>query len=164
MRLANADVLPFEFTNLADTVNRYVVELGMLAARGEGAKSVDLEPMKSALTALSESARRYEMALQQATAADFKAVKDFKALNALLYKSERKLTNEQGLPRRPWFKHQLYAPGFYTGYGVKTIPGVREALEEKQWHEVEPQVKNVSAALRALAAQLDEATRLLDGR
>ena len=164
MRLANADVLPFEFTNLADTVNRYITELGMLAARGEAAKPVDLEPIKAALTALSESARRYETALQQATAADFKSVKDVKALNALLYKSERKLTNEQGLPRRPWFKHQLYAPGFYTGYGVKTIPGVREALEEKQWQEVEPQVKNISAALRALAAQLDEATRLLDGR
>jgi N-acetylated-alpha-linked acidic dipeptidase len=85
-------------------------------------------------------------------------------LNELLYKSERKLTNEQGLPRRPWFRHQLYAPGFYTGYGVKTIPGVREAIEQKQWNEVEPQMKNVTAALNALTAQIDAATHLLDGK
>ena len=86
------------------------------------------------------------------------------ALNQLLYQSERKLTNERGLPRRPWFVHQIYAPGFYTGYGVKTIPGVREAIEEKQWDEVEPQIKNASAAIQALSSQIESATKMLEGR
>jgi N-acetylated-alpha-linked acidic dipeptidase len=164
MRLADAEVLPFEFTNLANTVGRYADELEKLAARSNAPKPANFAPLKSSIAALSESAKRYEAALQKATAGGFAAIKQFKALNELLYTSERKLTNEQGLPRRPWFKHQLYAPGFYTGYGVKTLPGVREALEQKQWSDVEPQMKNVSAALQSLASQIDAATRLLEGK
>ncbi|MBI3653999.1 MAG: M28 family peptidase [Acidobacteria bacterium] len=164
MRLADADVLPFEFTNLADTVSRYTNELEKLAAKNNAPRTVNFAPLKAALTALTVSARRYEVALKQATGAGFVSVKKLQTVNELLYTSERKLTNAQGLPRRPWFKHQLYAPGFYTGYGVKTIPGVREALEEKHWNEVEPQMKNVSAALQSLASQLDAATRLLEGK
>ncbi|MEW6130428.1 MAG: transferrin receptor-like dimerization domain-containing protein [Acidobacteriota bacterium] len=164
MRLASADVLPFEFTNLADTVTRYANELETLAARTSATKPVNFAPLKSAIANLTEKAKAYEAALQKASAANFAAVKDARALNQLLYQSERKLTNEQGLPRRPWFRHQLYAPGFYTGYGVKTIPGVREALEEKKWNEIEPQMKNVSAALQWLTAQLDAATKLLEGK
>jgi N-acetylated-alpha-linked acidic dipeptidase len=91
-------------------------------------------------------------------------VKQAKDLNQLLYQSERKLTSEQGLPRRPWFRHQIYAPGFYTGYGVKTIPGVREAIEEKHWDEVEPEMKKAVAAIQALASQVEAATKLLEGR
>ncbi len=68
------------------------------------------------------------------------------ALNALLYQSERKLLSEAGLSRREWFKHQIYAPGFYTGYGVKTLPGVREAIEQKNWAEAAEQVKVSSEA------------------
>jgi N-acetylated-alpha-linked acidic dipeptidase len=164
MRLAGADVLPFEFTNLAETVSRYEDELEKLASRSNAPKTVNFASLKSAIALLAESAKRYEAALQKATAASFAAVKQFKALNERLYQSERKLTNEQGLPRRPWFKHQLYAPGFYTGYGVKTIPGVREALEQKQWKEAEAQMKNVNGALQALAAQIDTASRLLEGK
>jgi N-acetylated-alpha-linked acidic dipeptidase len=164
MRMANADVLPFEFTNLADTVSRYANELEKLAARSNAPKPVNFASLKSAVTALGESARRYETALQKASANGFTTVKQLKALNELLFQSERRLTNEQGLPRRPWFKHQLYAPGFYTGYGVKTIPGVREAIEQKQWNDVEPQMKNVNVALQALTSQLDAATRLLEGK
>jgi N-acetylated-alpha-linked acidic dipeptidase len=164
MRLADAEVLPFEFTNLADTVNRYEEDLEKLAAKSNAPKPISFSPLKSAIATLGESAKHYEVALQKATAANFTSVKNAKMLNELLYKSERKLTNEQGLPRRPWFRHQLYAPGFYTGYGVKTIPGVREAIEQKQWNDVEPQMKNVTAALNALTAQIDAATRLLDGK
>ena len=164
MRLADAEVLPFEFTNLADTVSRYEDDLEKMAAKSNAPKPINLSSLKSAIATLSESAKRYEAALQKATAANFASVKNVKMLNELLYKSERKLTNDQGLPRRPWFRHQLYAPGFYTGYGVKTIPGVREAIEQKQWNEVEPQMKNVTAALNALTAQIDAATHLLDGK
>ena len=164
MRLAGADVLPFEFTNLADTVGRYIDDIDRLARRSAPPKPIDLASLRTATRALGESARRYEEALARAEAKGFAKVKQPGALNELLYKSERRLTNEQGLPRRPWFRHQIYAPGFYTGYGVKTIPGLREAIEQKQWTEVEPQMKTAVAAIDALRSQVDAATRLLEGK
>jgi N-acetylated-alpha-linked acidic dipeptidase len=164
MRLADADVLPFEFTNVADTVTRYIDEIQKLAKRSAPPREVNLAALTSAASSLADSARRYEDALTKATAKGFQQVKQARALNELLYQSERKLTNDQGLPRRSWFRHQLYAPGFYTGYGVKTIPGVREAVEQKQWAEIEPQMKNAVTALQALASQIDSATRMLEGK
>jgi N-acetylated-alpha-linked acidic dipeptidase len=164
MRIAGADVLPFEFANFSDTVSRYVDDLDRLAKRSGPPKQIDLAPLASAVRALGDSARRYEEALTRAEAKGFATVKQPKALNELIYKSERRLTNEQGLPRRPWFTHQVYAPGFYTGYGVKTIPGVREAIEQKQWADVEPQMKIAAAAIDALRSQVDAATRMLEGK
>jgi N-acetylated-alpha-linked acidic dipeptidase len=164
MRLANADLLPFEFANLADTVNTYIEDLDRLARRSSPPKEVDFAMLKTASRSLSESARRYEGAYTRARAGGFKQVKQLKALNELIYKTERKLTLDRGLPRRSWFKHQIYAPGFYTGYGVKTIPGVREAIEQKQWGEVEPQMRNVVAVLNAVTSQIEAATRMLEGK
>jgi N-acetylated-alpha-linked acidic dipeptidase len=164
MRLADADVLPFEFTNLAETIGTFVTEIERTAQSSNPPKPVDLEPLKSANKMLADSARRYEDALAKAQARGFNHVKEKKALNELIYKSERKLTREQGLPRRPWFKHQIYAPGFYTGYGVKTIPGVREAIEQEQWEDVTPQMNNVIEVLKALSSQIDHATRMLEGK
>jgi N-acetylated-alpha-linked acidic dipeptidase len=164
MRLADADVLPFEFTNLADTLARYVDEIDKLSQKSGAPKPINLAKLSESVRALADSARRYEDALVKATAKGFQGVKQVKALNQLLYQSERRLASEQGLPRRPWFKHQIYAPGFYTGYGVKTIPGVREAIEQKQWNDVEPQAKNAIAAIQALTAQVDAATRMLEGK
>jgi len=164
MRLACAEVLPFEFTNQADTIGRYLDEIEKLTMRGKRQRDIDLSPLKSAVRALAENARRYEDALGRAGASGFKQVKQASSLNKLLYQAERKLTSEQGLPRRPWFRHQIYAPGFYTGYGVKTIPGVREAIEEKHWDEVEPQIKNAAAAIQALILQIEAAARLLEGK
>ncbi|HJQ24453.1 MAG TPA: transferrin receptor-like dimerization domain-containing protein [Blastocatellia bacterium] len=164
MRLADADVLPFEFTNLADTLRRYQDELDKLAKKSSPPKEINLTKLSAAVQALADSARRYEDALTKATASGFNNVKQAKALNQLLYQSERRLINEAGLPRRPWFKHQIYAPGFYTGYGVKTIPGVREAIEQKQWDEIEGQAKNATNAVQSLTAQIDAATRLLEGK
>jgi N-acetylated-alpha-linked acidic dipeptidase len=164
MRLADADVLPFEFTLMADTLTRYLDEINKLAKKSNPPKEINLTKLNAAVQALGDGARRYEEALAKATAKGFQNVKQVRELNQLLYQSERRLTNEAGLPRRPWFKHQIYAPGFYTGYGVKTIPGVREAIEQKQWDEVEPQAKNAAAALQALTAQIDAATRLLESK
>ncbi|MFT6370053.1 MAG: N-acetylated-alpha-linked acidic dipeptidase, partial [Maribacter sp.] len=70
-------------------------------------------------------------------------------LNQKLIGAERMLTAEKGLPRRPWFKHQIYAPGFYTGYGVKTLPGVREAIEQKDWKEAQEQITVLSNTLQS---------------
>jgi N-acetylated-alpha-linked acidic dipeptidase len=162
MRLAEADVLPFEFANLADTVNRYIDEIEKLAVQSRPPKAVDFSSLKTAARSLADNARRYEDSLQKSAARAFQQVKDLKALNQLLYQSERKLTREQGLPRRPWFKHQIYAPGLYTGYGVKTIPGVREAIEQKQWNDVESQMKNIVSALQSISSQIVLATRMLE--
>jgi N-acetylated-alpha-linked acidic dipeptidase len=164
MRLANAEVLPFEFGNFAETVNGYVDDLEKLGKKSGSPKEINLASLRSAAKLVSESARRYEEALAKASAKAFRQVKDAASLNKSLYQSERKLTNQQGLPRRPWFQHQIYAPGFYTGYGVKTIPGVREAIEQKQWNEVEPQMKKATAALQSMASQIDAAARMLEGK
>ena len=164
MRLANADVLPFEFGNFAETVKTYIDDLEKLAKTSSPPKEINFASLESAAKSVADSARRYEEALAKASARNFQSVKDAAGLNKLVYQSERKLTNEKGLPRRPWFQHQIYAPGFYTGYGVKTIPGVREAIEQKQWSEIEPQMKNASAALQSMASQIDAAARMLEGK
>jgi N-acetylated-alpha-linked acidic dipeptidase len=81
-----------------------------------------------------------------------------KALDAALMRTERAMTTEAGLPRRPWYKHQIYAPGFYTGYGVKTLPGVREAIEGKQWAEAAEQIEVAATMLDRVAGEIDRAT------
>jgi N-acetylated-alpha-linked acidic dipeptidase len=76
---------------------------------------------------------------------------------------ERAFTRDEGLPRRPWFRHQIYAPGFYTGYGVKTLPGVREAIEQRNWSEAGQQIEIVARIIDGYAAQLDRAAELARG-
>ncbi len=142
-RLADADVLPFEFTNSADAILGFVSELERMPSEG-----VDLKPLRAAAEKVRASAEKYGR---------MKKPSDRKALNQMLIQSERKLTEQTGLPRRPWFRHQIYAPGFYTGYGVKTIPGVREALEEKNWQEATAQVQVVVRVLEQFAAHLERA-------
>ncbi len=83
-------------------------------------------------------------------------------MNQLLYTSERRLAHDEGLPNREWFRHQVYAPGFYTGYGVKTIPGVREAIEEESWDEAKFYINVVSQALEGLVAQVAEARAIVE--
>jgi len=85
-----------------------------------------------------------------------------RALNAKLIDSERKLTNDDGLPRRPWYKHLLYAPGIYSGYGVKTIPSVREGIEQKRYTEADTEITRVAKALEAESALIDAAAQSLE--
>ncbi|MDA0875584.1 MAG: folate hydrolase, partial [Bacteroidetes bacterium] len=68
---------------------------------------------------------------------------------------ERAMTDAKGLPKRPWFRHQIYAPGFYTGYGVKTLPGVREAIEQEEWEEFERQHERLAERFRLIADALN---------
>ena len=79
-------------------------------------------------------------------------------INGILQEVEQAMTDENGLPGRPWFRHTIYAPGFYTGYGVKTLPGIREAIEQREWHLVAPQMERIAAALDRVSALLREAT------
>jgi N-acetylated-alpha-linked acidic dipeptidase len=187
MRLADADVIPYDFTDLAETVNGYVGELkalhkGMASEAVEHNRDIadstffltndpraplaipkpeaavpdlDFTPLDSAAAALTRAAARYQTAFNQSL--DGAATESFVKLNQDLLQSERLLLSDAGLPNRPWFKHLLYAPGYYTGYGVKTIPGVREAIEQKEWSLAGTQISRVAAALDAEAALVDRA-------
>jgi N-acetylated-alpha-linked acidic dipeptidase len=163
LRLADAPVLPFQFTDTADTLMRYVVELEKLAETKKDSK-VDMKMVRGAVESLRQSAQAFEKAYALVGKANSQALaarKELQDLNRLLLTSEQKLGNSEGLPRRDWFKHQIYAPGFYTGYGVKTMPQIREGLEEGRFTEAQGGVRTVSAAVNALAAQVNEAAKAL---
>jgi N-acetylated-alpha-linked acidic dipeptidase len=85
------------------------------------------------------------------------------ALNAALKDAERGLIDDRGLPARPWFKNMAYAPGMLTGYGAKTLPGVREAIESRRWEEAADYIGRTAEALRAYAAAIDKAKAALGG-
>ena len=117
---------------------------------------LNFAPLENGIDALTRSAQRYD-----AARADKRSASNVQAVNAKLIESERRLTDSAGLPGRPWFRHMIYAPGFYTGYGVKTIPGVREAIEQKRWQEADEQIQRAGAILTREADLLDEATAAL---
>ena len=125
---------------------------------------MNFAPLQNATDALNRSADRYQKALDKVKEnGELKISGDaLKALNELLLQSERKLTSEDGLPGRPWFKHLIYAPGLYTGYGVKTVPGVREAIEVGRWKEADEQIVKAAAALDAEAKLVDSAAQQLE--
>ena len=197
LRLANADLLPFEFTGLADTIRLYQKQLKKLAddERGETIERnkeieegvftatddprrpkvppphvdippiLNFAPLDNAANTLTRSAVRYQAAEKKAWPAGVSAA-TLQNLNQKLMESERRLTTPEGLPRRPWYKHMLYAPGVYSGYGVKTLPGIREAIEEKYWAEADSEIVRVakvldseSALINAAAAELEKAGR-----
>lgn len=163
LRLADAPVLPFQYVDTADTLMRYVVELEKLASEKKDSK-VDLKPVRAAVESLRASAQEFEKAyssIGRMSTQSLLANAQLKQLNKLLLTSEQRLGNGDGLPRRDWFKHQIYAPGFYTGYGVKTMPQIREGLEEGRYTEAQGGVRTVSAAVNALAAQVEDATKAL---
>src|ERR1700719_1761483 len=195
MRLADADLLPFEFGDLADTVQTYLKELKTLSQKmqddirernkeiEEGVfKATDdpkrplvppavetvpphlnFAPFENAVDALTRSAAEYRKALDQANANSGAALASasLAEVNKMLIESERKLTTAEGLSNRPWFKHQLYAPGFYTGYGVKTVPAVREAIELKKWKLADEGIVVVSRVLEDEAALISSAAAKL---
>jgi N-acetylated-alpha-linked acidic dipeptidase len=164
LRLADAPVLPFQFSDTADTLLRYVAELEKLAADKKDSK-VDMKPVRAAVEALRAAGQSFEKAYASVSKANSQALlakRELQQLNKLLLTSEQKLGNSDGLPRRDWFKHQIYAPGFYTGYGVKTMPQIREGLEEGRFTEAQGGVRTVSAAVNALAAQVNDAAKALE--
>ncbi len=190
MRLADADILPFDFSALADTIGKYVKEVEELAkekreAVEELARRIDeglpeavadpKEPfvapkkeapvpyfdfsgLENASASLTRAAKEYETAREGVKGLDAGRLE---RLNAQLRAAERTLTREEGLPRRPWYKHYVYAPGFYTGYDVKTLPAVREAIEEKQWGDVNREAARTAEVLERAAAHIREAAKLL---
>jgi N-acetylated-alpha-linked acidic dipeptidase len=121
--------------------------------------------MENAVDALTRSAAEYRKALEQTNANGGAALASasLAEVNKMLMDSERKFTNSEGLPGRPWFKHQLYAPGFYTGYAVKTVPAVREAIELKKWQQADEAIVVVARVLQDEAALISAAAQKLSG-
>jgi N-acetylated-alpha-linked acidic dipeptidase len=188
MRLAGADIIPYKFTNFADTIHTYITEIkeldsnehtrvknldadiddGVYQAIADPKKEMvppsrepippylNFAPLDNAADDLTRAAEAYEKAFDAAGNKEAPA-----GLNAKLIQAEHMLTDPAGLPNRPWFQNLIYAPGFYTGYGVKTIPGVREAIEQKRWTQADEEIVRAAKALQREADQLDEATKLL---
>ncbi len=192
LRLANADALPFTFSGFTDNVSRYVEEVEKLAdemreqtrrknrlleARAyvlaaDPKKAyvpptaeppvpyLNFAPLRNALDRLEASSRTFE---RLRASVPYLPAPRRQALDDVLMHTERVMTRDEGLPRRPWFKHHIYAPGFYTGYGVKTLPGVREAVEQRDWAEAEQQIRIAAATLDRIAGEIDRAVALMRG-
>lgn len=120
----------------------------------------DFKPLDAALARLSTSAWKYEEALLKFQKGSLSPERKSK-INALLRSVDQAFINSKGLPRRDWFKNMMYAPGYYTGYGVKTLPGIREGLEERKWNEVRVYIKEVSKALDRASENINSASRIL---
>jgi N-acetylated-alpha-linked acidic dipeptidase len=193
LRLANADLLPFAFGNQAETIDTYVKELQSLRdrraeeiadrnraidegyyrftsdprdptsppQRQEPAPQLNFAPLLNALDSLKSSAARYEKAYVAAVSASRSSAAT--NANQKLIQAERALTSTEGLKNRPWYVHMLYAPGFYTGYGVKTIPGVREAIEQGQWQDADREIARAAAAIQREASLISSVTSTLNG-
>jgi len=195
LRLADADLLPFEFGDFADTVQTYVKDLKKLSEHMQdeiGERNREIEegvfqatndprrplvapkteaipphlnfaPLENASEALARSAAEYKKSFDHANAngGAVLATASLTSVNRLLIESERKLTTEEGLPNRPWFKHQLYAPGFYTGYAAKTMPAIRETIEQKQWKQADEAIVVVARVLQDEASLISTAAAKL---
>ena len=191
MRLSEADLLPFAFERSAERIGSYVKEIEELVetlktettehnrrvadgtftlaanpaerfvppAKKDDVPEIELKPLRNAVERLRVAARRFDAA---ATAAVDGPAAALAQANAIVFTAERALTRTDGLPRRPWFRHQVYAPGYYTGYGVKTLPAVREALEQRAWDEARAQVPLVAQALERYAGEIERAASALE--
>jgi len=192
LRMADADIMPYDFDGLSHTVGQYIDEVkALLETRRKEAEDIkrnladgiyeaandprnptvappareippylNFAPLDNAATALKQAAAQYSKALAVAQGKPL-APDRLQTINQQLALAERKLTNEQGLPRRPWMKHLLYAPGWYTGYSAKTMPGVREAIEEGRYAEAEEQVVLVARALQDEATWIEQIAKEL---
>ena len=187
LRLANAEVLPFEFTRFSKTVAGYGKDVMDLADRMRKETErqntlideeayvladdpteqlsvpqrktpvpyLNFAPLQNGLDRIENLAKAYSPERALDLSADQR-----ERLNELFKDLERQLTREEGLPRRPWFVHHIYAPGYYTGYGVKTLPGVREAIEERNFTEAQQQIDRLGEVLATYAEQLERIVAL----
>jgi N-acetylated-alpha-linked acidic dipeptidase len=128
--------------------------------RAEIPPFINFAPLDNAIAALNRSADRYRKASSAAMRSA--STQNFDRANQLLLQSERRLTLDEGLPRRPWYKHMIYAPGWYTGYSPKTMAGVREGIEEKRYSEAESEMVKVARVLQAEAELVDQAALELE--
>lgn len=119
-------------------------------------------PLQNAVAGLEQTATALDSEIQRVMESGLPTATAEK-LNRVLMSTERLMTSDDGLPRRPWFRHQVYAPGFYTGYGVKTLPGIREAIEQRNWDEASEQIELVADMLKRVSDALEQAVQVLNG-
>ncbi|MFC5525642.1 transferrin receptor-like dimerization domain-containing protein [Rhodanobacter ginsengisoli] len=132
-------------------------------ARDSDVPAIDLAPLDRAAKQLGQSAQAFQLAYARRASTGFNLpAPQQRQLNQLMGRMEQALTNPDGLPGRPWFKHMIYAPGMLTGYGVKTVPGVREAIEARRWDEANRYAVITARVLDGYRVQLDRLTTLLD--
>lgn len=195
LRLADAELLPWDFTAFEATVTRYADEVialtddmreetkrqnrllrdGRFELAADPTKTyappdaddpvphLNFAPVRNALVDLAGSARAHDVARRTLVAADDSLSTDqAREVDKILFRTERAMTHPDGLPGRSWFIHQIYAPGFYTGYGVKTLPGVREAIEERAWEEAQRQIARLADTIYQVASEVDRATQFLE--
>jgi N-acetylated-alpha-linked acidic dipeptidase len=123
---------------------------------------LNFAPLQNAMARLKESSDNYDAAMRDPAAASRLSSRSVQqSLDDALRRVELAMLSDAGLPRRSWFKHQIYAPGFYTGYGVKTLPAIREAVEQHNWSEAADQIVVVASTLERTAAQIDQATAIV---
>ncbi len=185
MRMADADTIPFQYVDQAETIHSYVGEVKKLADTmraatkernteiADGVYKALYDPKKTMVPPPVEVLPPYlnfaplDQASDELTAAaaDFDkavaAAKPTDAVNLQMMQADRALLDPTGLPNRPWFQNMVYAPGFFTGYGVKTLPAIREAIEQKQWSAVDPLIVRTAAAIEREADLLKQATKSL---
>jgi N-acetylated-alpha-linked acidic dipeptidase len=195
MRLADADLLPFDFDDFSDTVHRYVNEVRKLASdarehtvernrqidegvfaatedprrktappkKEEVPPFLNFAPLDNGMAALQRGAESYAHAIARLSGNSVSepSAAALRQANARLIAVERALTLKEGLPNRDWFKNQIYAPGFYTGYGVKTLPGVRESIEQKQWQLADREIVLAGQTLASAGAAIESAAAAL---
>ena len=196
LRLADAEILPLEFTRLAATLEGYLNEVmdltgemrrrtealnrwirqGYLKAAADPTRTYvvpapqeavpffNFAPLRNAVAGLRASARNYAKAYGRFASGGGLPEPERLKLNRILLGLEQKFAHPEGLPGRPWYRHHIYAPGFYTGYGVKTLPGVREAIEQRKWKEAEAQIKRAAGLIRTFSGEVERAARLLESR
>jgi N-acetylated-alpha-linked acidic dipeptidase len=196
MRLADADLIPFDYAPQADAIAKYESDLekllkdkqdeiaernlelqeGVFTATADPHKTsvpppaeavppyMNFTPMKNAIERLKKNAERYSKALAKWRDDGSPAVsaQSLDAINADLLRVPRLFLNQKGLPERPWFKNQIYAPGAYTGYGAKPIAAVREYMDEKKWKEAEAQIPGVGTVIENVAAGIGKAADELE--
>lgn len=193
MRMADSDVLPYNFTALAGTVRQYATEVqALLDSRRQEAIArnrnlqqglyrltsdprnptfpppavevppyLNFAPLENAMAALDTAAQDYNDAFAAEQKHPLTAA-SLKTVNAELAQAEHALMSPQGLPRRPWMQNVIFAPGWYTGYGAKTFPGVREAIEERRYPEAQAQIGVLAEALRNEAAYIEKVAKDLN--
>ena len=196
MRIADADLLPFDYAPQSETIAKYESDLekllkdkqeefternqelqeGAFTATADPHKTsvpppaetvppfMNFAPMKNSLELLKKSAERYSKALAKFQAAGTQSIpqSSLDTVNADLLGIARLFLNEKGLPERPWFKNQIYAPGAYTGYGAKPVAAVREYMDQKKWSEAEAQIPMVAQVIEKIAAGINQAAADLE--
>lgn len=152
IRLANAPVLPYDFVELAETIEGYRLQVAALAM--EQSMPLDTEPVAQSLETMRQEADRWKQWAHTHRGALAGQPAMLRSINRSLIAAERQLALARGLPGRPWYRNQIYAPGLFTGYGVKTLPGVRESIEQGQPALAQQHAKELSLALLRLADHL----------